>query len=114
MIIVVEFPIELRDIAGHPTGTNRGWVPDDDPVLPQLLARAREVARTDDLAEAWRLVEEGRCAVARSKFDALAGLEIAGLDPARVCPGAWAHLMVCATCRAAYEARLEEILQSEV
>ncbi len=60
-MVVVEFPVELRDAAGRPTGTNRGWLPTSDPALPLALSRTREVARTDDRAEVRRLVKEGRC-----------------------------------------------------
>jgi hypothetical protein len=113
MMVVVEFPAELRDAAGHPTGTNRGWLPTSDPVLPLALSRTQEIARSDDLAEVQRLVNDGRCVVTRGQFDALAGLEIVGLDPKRVFPMAWTHLTECATCRTAYETRLVEILQSQ-
>ena len=113
MMVVVEFPAELRDAAGHSTGTNRGWLPVDDPSLPLVLSRTREIARTDDLAEARCLIREGCCAVTRGQFDALAGLEIVGLDPRWILPAMWAHLMKCATCQAAYEAHLAEIMSSQ-
>jgi hypothetical protein len=111
--VVIEFPTELRDAHGCSTGTNRGWIPDGDPVLPAALAYTREIARTDDLWEAQRLVEEGCCLVAQGRFDALVGLEITGVDPVQAMPAAWAHLRTCTTCRAAYEARLAEILQNQ-
>ena len=113
MMVVVEFPVELRDVAGRPTGTNRGWLPVNDPSLPLALSRTREIARTDNATEVQQLVEDGRCVVTRGQFGALAGLEIVGLDPKRVLPMAWAHLTECATCRAAYETQLAEILQSQ-
>jgi hypothetical protein len=111
--VVIEFPGELSDAQGVPTGTKRGWVPDDDPTLAVTLAYAREIARTEDLEEAARLVREGCCLLARERFDALVGLAVAGVDPGRVLPGAWAHLEACAACRAAYEARLAGVLQDQ-
>jgi hypothetical protein len=112
--VVIEFPGELSDAQGVPTGTNRGWVPaSDGATLETVLAYAREIGRTDELGEATRLVEEGCCLVTQSRFDALVGLAVAGVDPGRVLPRAWAHLEACATCRAGYEARLAGVLQDQ-
>ena len=61
MYVVIEFPGELNDTQGRPTGSHRGWIPAGDPALSLLPAQARVVCRTDDRAEAQALVEEGGC-----------------------------------------------------
>jgi len=60
MYIVIEFPGELNDTQGRPTGSRRGWLPAGDPALNLLPVQAWVVCRTGDLAEAQALVEEER------------------------------------------------------
>lgn len=109
--VIVEFPAELRDTQGRPSGTNRGWLPAGDPGLATLPEWARVVTRTDD-EEAGRLLGQGFCLVARRGFNALACLQLAGQDPGRVLPAAWTHLEQCGECRAAYRAYLQQVVQA--
>jgi len=108
--VVLEFPVEIRFPDGSPSGNCRGWIPGDEPVPGMVGARVRVVGRTEDPREVERLIEEGRCVAARRLFDALAGLEMVGLDPGRVRPRVWEHIRHCADCTVRYQEVLAEIL----